>query len=122
MSICMAKKTAEQKEAEQRRYTAACGAANAEELEPFLTDSNQAIRATAAANPDANAEILDRFANDRFYGVRLEVINNANVSQATLFRLLEADIKKRGVVHHAAREKLEAQGIIFNQDGMPTLP
>ena len=46
----MAKKTPEQKAAEERRYIAACGAANAQELEPFLTDPNQAIRATAAMN------------------------------------------------------------------------
>lgn len=117
----MAKKTAEQKAEEQQRYITACGASCREELAPFLEDPNQAIRATAAANPDADAEILDRFANDRFYGVRLEVINNANVSQATLFRLLEADIKKRGVVHHAAREKLEKLGVVFAEDGMPLL-
>lgn len=117
----MAKKTPEQKAAEQRRYTAACGAANAAELEPFLTDPNQAIRATAAMNPDANAEILDRFANDRFWGVRVEVIRNANVGKHTLLRLLEADVSKRGVVHHEARAKLEQLGVAFGEDGMPSL-
>ena len=40
----MPHKTPERKAAEQLRYTAACGAANAAELEPFLTDPNQAIR------------------------------------------------------------------------------
>ena len=115
----MAKKTPEQKAAEEKRYIAACGAANAAELEPFLTDPNQAIRATAAMNPDADAQILDRFADDRFWGVRIEVIRNANVSEATLRRLLEPRLPKRGVVHHAAREKLEARGVVFGADGMP---
>ena len=115
----MAKKTPEQKADEERRYIAACGAANAQELEPFLTDPNQAIRATAAMNPDADAEILDRFADDRFWGVRIEVIRNANVSEATLRRLLEPRLPKRGVVDHAAREKLQERGIAFGADGMP---
>lgn len=43
------------------------GAANTAH-EPFLTDPNQAIRATAAMHPDADAEILDRFPNDKFLG------------------------------------------------------
>lgn len=115
----MVKKTTEQKNAEERRYIAASAAANAVELEPFLADPNQAIRATAAMNPDADAEILDRFANDKFWGVRMEVVRNANVSQATLRRLLESDTRKRGVVHHAARAKLEERGVEFGVDGMP---
>lgn len=115
----MVKKTAEQKKAEELRYVAASGAANAIELEPFLTDPNQAIRAMAAMNPDADAEILDRFANDKFWGVRVEVVRNANVSLATLRRLLESDTRKRGVVHHAARAKLEERGVEFGADGMP---
>lgn len=115
----MAKKTPEQKAAEEKRYIAARGAANAAELTPFLTDPNQAIRATAAMNPDADAEILDRFADDKFWGVRIEVIRNANVSEATLRRLLEPSPPKRGVVHHAARKKLEERGVVFGADGMP---
>ncbi|WP_223301352.1 hypothetical protein [Variovorax boronicumulans] len=115
----MVKKTTEQKAAEALRYIAASGAANAVELEPFLTDPNQAIRAVAAMNPDADEEILNRFANDKFWGVRMEVVRNANVSQATLRRLLESDTRKRGVVHHAAREKLEERGVAFGADGMP---
>ena len=115
----MARKTPEQKEAEKKRYIVACGAANAAELEPFLTDPNQAIRATAAMNPDADAEILDRFANDKFWGVRVEVIRNNNVSKHTLLRLLETDTRKRGVVHHEARAKLEQLGVGFGADGMP---
>ena len=115
----MAKKTAEQKAAEERRYAAASSAANATELEAFLTDSNQAIRAVAASNPGANADILDRFADDKFWGVRMEVVRHANVSEVTLRRLLEAKPPKRGVVHHAARKKLEASGVAFGDDGMP---
>lgn len=49
----------------------------------------------------------------------MEVVRNANVSQATLRRLLESDTRKRGVVHHAAREKLEERGVAFGADGMP---
>ncbi len=115
----MVKKTTEQKAAEALRYRAASGAASAVELEPFLTDPNQSIRAVAAMNPAADAEILDRFANDKFWGVRMEVVRNANVSQATLRRLLEPDTRKRGVVHHAAHAKLEARGVGFGADGMP---
>jgi hypothetical protein len=119
LEYVMVKKTTEQKNAEERRYIAASGAANAVELEPFLTDPNQSIRATAVMNPDADAEILDRFANDKFWGVRMEVVRNADVSQATLRRLLESDTRKRGVVHHAARAKLEERGVKFGVDGMP---
>ncbi|WP_447773511.1 hypothetical protein [Variovorax boronicumulans] len=115
----MVKKSIEQKAAEELRYIAASGAANAVELETFVTDPNQGIRSVAAMNLDADAEILDRFANDKFWGVRMEVVRNANVSQATLRRLLEPDTRKRGVVHHAAREKMEARGVAFGVDGMP---
>ncbi|PWK33673.1 hypothetical protein [Pseudomonas sp. OV226] len=115
----MARKTPEQKNEEARRYIAAMGAANAAELAPFLTDPNQGIRAAAAMNPDADAEILDRFASDKFWGTRMEVVHNANVSHSTLLRLLESDVRKRGVVHHAARAKLEELGFMFGADGMP---
>ena len=64
----MPKKSPEQKAKEEKRYIVACGASNTEELEPFLTDPNQAIRVMVAMNPDADAEILDRFANDKFWG------------------------------------------------------
>lgn len=70
-------------------------------------------------NPDADAEILDRFANDKFWGVRIEVVGYPNVSEATLRRLLEAKVSKRGVVHHAACEKLKERGVLFGEDGMP---
>ena len=64
----MPQKFPEQKAEEKHRYIVACGAANTEELELFLTDPNQAIRVMVAMNPDADAEILDRFANDKFWG------------------------------------------------------
>ena len=95
---------------------AASGAANSEELEPFLTDPNQAIRVTAAMNPDTEADILDRFANDKFWGVRIEVVNHPNVSDATLVRLLETKVSKRGVVHHAAYKKLMERGVKIDED------
>lgn len=72
-------------------------------------------------NPDADAEILDRFANDKFWGVRIEVVNHPNVSEATLRKLLEPKVSKRGVVHHAAHQKLVEYGVIFGDDGMPIL-
>ena len=115
----MPKKSPEQKAEEEHRYVLACGASNTAELEPFLTDPNQAIRATAAMNPDADAEILDRFANDKFWGVRMEVVHHANVSEAILRRLLEAKVSKRGVVHHTACEKLKEKGVVFGADGLP---
>lgn len=67
-------------------------------------------------NPDADAEILDRFANDKFWGVRIEVVNHPNVSDATLVRLLEAKVSKRGVVHHAAYKKLMERGVKIDED------
>ena len=70
-------------------------------------------------NPDADAEILDRFANDKFWGVRIEVVGHPNVSEATLLKLLEAKVSKRGVIHHAAHEKLLERGVIFGEDGIP---
>ena len=115
----MPKKFPEQKAEEERRYIAASSASNTAELEPFLTDPNQAIRVVAAMNPDADADILDRFANDKFWGVRIEVVSHPNVSEATLRRLLEPKVSKRGVVHHAAHKKLLERGVEFGEDGMP---
>ena len=76
----MPQKFPEQKAEEERRYILASGASNTEEFEPFLTDPNQAIRVVAAMNPDADAEILDLFANNKFWGVRIEVVGHPNVS------------------------------------------
>lgn len=115
----MPKKSPEQKAEEERRYILASGASDTAELEPFLTDPNQAIRVMVAMNPDADAEILDRFTNDKFWGVRIEVVGHPNVSEETLRRLFEAKVSKRGVVHHAAHAKLLERGIEFGEDGMP---
>jgi hypothetical protein len=49
----------------------------------------------------------------------MEVVHHTQVSQATLLRLLESDVRKRGVVHHAARKKLEERVVVFAADGMP---
>ena len=115
----MAKKTPEQKAAEELRYDAARAATNVAELEPFLTDANQAIRVVASMNWAADAALLDRFADDKFWGVRIQIVDHPNISQATLRKLLEANTRKRGVVHHAARAKLEELGVAFGADGMP---
>ncbi|MDH1801499.1 hypothetical protein [Acinetobacter johnsonii] len=112
----MPQKFPEQKAEEERRYILASGASNTEEFEPFLTDPNQAIRVVAAMNPDADAEILDRFANDKFWGVRIEVVGHPNVSEATLRRLLDTKVSKRGVVDHAAYKKLIERGVKIDSD------
>ena len=100
----------------------ASGASNTAELEAFLTDPNQAIRVTAAMNPDADADILDRFANDKFWGVRIEVVNHPNVNEVTLQKLLETKVSKTGVDHHAVCKKLKSRGVKFSHDGMPIFP
>jgi len=38
---------------------------------------------------------------------------------STVLSLLVADPRKRGVVHHAARRRLEREGVAFGADGMP---
>lgn len=67
-------------------------------------------------NPDADLEIFDRFANDKFLGVRIEVVNDPNVSDATLLRLLENKVSKRGGIHNAAYKKLMERGIKIDDD------
>lgn len=68
---------------------------------------------------DVDAEILDRFANDKFWRVRIEVVDHPNVSEVTLPRLLEPKVSKRSVVHHASHAKLLERGVEFDEDGMP---
>lgn len=63
------KKTPQERADEQRRYALVAAATTDAELEPFLTDPNQAIRC--------------------------------------------------GVVHRAARERLESEGVEFGEDQMP---
>ncbi len=115
------RKTPAEKADEARRYVLAQGASTEAEFEPFFIDPNQAIRNTAAMNPDANAAVLQRFAADRFWSVRVAVAEHPNTSRETLLGLLEAQPARRGVVHHAARERLEAEGVTFGEDGLPEL-
>lgn len=113
------KKTPEQIADEERRYRMASGAHTPEEFEQFFDDPNQAIRATAAMNPDADADALARFAKDRFWGVRIEVASHRNATREILLSMLEPDPRKRGVVHHAVKDRLVAEGVVFGEHGMP---
>lgn len=113
------RKTPEQLADEERRYRLARGAHTPEEFAQLADDPNQGIRAAAAQNPDADARALARFAVDRFWGVRIEVAHHPNATRDIVLGLLEADPRKRGVVHHAARERLLAEGVDFDGDGLP---
>ncbi|HWU30927.1 MAG TPA: hypothetical protein VN041_17745 [Microbacterium sp.] len=113
------RKTPEERADEERRYALASAAHTDEDFEPFFTDTNQAIRNAAAMNPDASAAVLDRFASDRFWSVRFAVAEHPRTDRATLLRMLEADPRRRGVVHHETRKRLEREGVRFGEDGMP---
>lgn len=113
------RKTAEEKADERRRHALARAASTDAEFEPLLDDGNQAIRNEAAMNPRASAEVLDRFAEDRFWSVRVAVAEHPHAAGQTLLWLLESDPRKRGVVHAAARKRLESEGIRFGDDGLP---
>lgn len=113
------KKTPEERADEERRYALARAAHMDADFEPFFTDANQAIRNAAALNPDASAAVLHRFASDRFWSTRIAVAEHPNSERDTVLSLLEPDPRKRGVVHHAARKRLEADGVGFGDDGMP---
>ena len=116
----MGKRRSPEERAEERRREELARAATSEaELEPFLTDPNRSIRTVAAMNPQASAEILDRFAEDRFWGVRMEVVRHPRTGRSTLLGLLKQDARSRGVVHNAARKRLEADGVAFGPDDMP---
>ena len=114
----MPKKSPEQKAEKERRYVLACGASNTEDRTifnwPKSSDSSH-----GSYESRCRCWNLDRFANDKFWGVRMGVVHHANISEATLRRLLEAKVSKRGVVHHAAQAKLLELGIEFGEDGMP---
>lgn len=109
------RKTPEQRADEERRYTLAQGAHTEDEFEPFFSDPNQAIRNTAAMNPDASAAVLARFAQDRFWSVRIAVAEHPNTSTETLLGMLEPKPPRRGVVHHAALERLERDGVLVGE-------
>ncbi|MGO2520055.1 MAG: hypothetical protein ACTH8F_08030 [Microbacterium sp.] len=113
------KKTAEERAEEERRYGLAAAAVTDGEFEPFLTDPNQAIRNSAAMNPHASASVLARFASDRFWSVKVAVAQHPNTARETLLGLLESNPRQRGVVHHAAQKRLEADGVTFGEDQMP---
>ncbi|MGD7706530.1 hypothetical protein [Microlunatus sp. Y2014] len=113
------RKTPEQKADEERRRGLARAAGRDDDFVPFFTDPNQAIRNEAAVNPNASARVLDRFADDRFWSVRVTVAHHPNTSRTTLLRLLEPDPRRRGVVHAETRRRLEGEGVVFNDDGMP---
>ncbi|GAB3817314.1 hypothetical protein GCM10028820_18060 [Tessaracoccus terricola] len=113
------RKTPEEKADEERRYALARSARTDADFEVFYTDPNQAIRNVAAANAHASSAVLDRFAEDKFWSTRISVAEHSNTSRTTLLKLLEPDRKKRGVVHHAARRRLEAEGVLFTDDGLP---
>jgi hypothetical protein len=115
------RKTPEQLADEERRYRLARGAHTPEEFEQLVTDPHQAIRAAAAHNPDADEAALARFAHDRFWGVRIEVAHHPNATREILLGLLEPHPPRRGVVHHAARERLIAEGVVFDEDGLPVV-
>ncbi|RKW71536.1 hypothetical protein [Galactobacter caseinivorans] len=113
----MARKTAEEKADEQRRYALARVAEEEADFEPFFSDPNQAIRAVAAGNPAATVLVLDRFAFDRFWGVQVAVVLHRNVARETLLRLVAGNPKSRGVVYSEARKRLETDGVLFDNDG-----
>jgi hypothetical protein len=113
------RRSPEERVEERRREELARAATTDAELAPFLTDPNQAIRSVAAMNPHASAELLDRFAEDRFWGVRAEVVRHPRTARSTVLRLLARDARTRGVVHTAARQRLEAEGVAFGTDGLP---
>lgn len=114
------RKTAEEKAEDERRYALARAAHSDADFEPFFTDANQAIRNAAALNPDASAAVLARFASDRFWSTRIAVAEHPNSTRETVLSLLESNSKRRGVVHHAARRRLESEGVVFGNDGMPS--
>lgn len=113
------RKTEAEKADEARRYALVRAATTDEEILAFLEDPNQAIRNDAAANPRASATVLARFATDPFWSVRVVVARHRNADRDTVLGLLEPDPRKRGVVHRAARERLESEGVAFGEDGMP---
>ncbi|WP_435748990.1 hypothetical protein [Microbacterium sp. PMB16] len=113
------RKTPEQIADEERRYALARAARTPDDFALLAIDPNQGIRAVAAMNPAADEAALARFAQDRFWGVRIEVAKHANVTRGILLELLEFDPPRRGVVHHAAKERLIAEGVAFDDDGLP---
>jgi hypothetical protein len=115
------RKTPEQIADEERRYALARSATALDEFTLLAADENQAIRAAAAHNPEASAEALALFVDDRFWGARIEIALHPNVTTPLLLQLLEPVPRKRGVVHNAAKDRLIADGMLFDDDGLPVI-
>jgi hypothetical protein len=115
------RKTPEQLADEERRYALARTAATLDDFVALAADPNQAIRAAAVHNGGADADALELFLRDRFWGVRIEIAHHPNATTELLLQLLESDPRKRGVVHHAAKERLIADGMKFDDDGLPDI-
>lgn len=116
------RKTPEQLADEERRYLRARTAATMDDFAELAADPNQAIRASAVHNGGADAAALELFLHDRFWGVRIEIAHHPNATTELLLQLLEVDPRKRGVVHHAAKDRLIAEGMAFGDDGLPVIP
>lgn len=112
------RKTPEQLADEERRYELARSASTFDDFVALASDPNQAIRAAAAHNPAADAAALELFLQDRFWGARIEIALHPNATDELLRRLLEADPRKRGVVHNEAKRRLIEHGVRFDDDGL----
>lgn len=119
MSDVAKRKSTEGKAHEARRYELARAATNDDDFESFYVDASQPIRNAAAVNVNASAAVLDQFAADPFWSVRIAVAEHRNTARRTLLRLLESDPRRRGLVHHAVRRRLESEGVRFGDDSMP---
>lgn len=113
--------TPEQIADEERRYAFAAAARTFSDFGLLARDPNQGIRVVAAHNPAADATALELFLHDPFWGARIELARHPNATTSILLRLLEAEPRKRGVVHNAAKDRLITEGIAFDDDGLPVL-
>lgn len=115
------RKTPEQLADEERRYALAHSATTLEDFALLAGDENQAIRAAAAHNRGASAEALALFVDDRLWGARIEIALHPNATTPLLLQLLEPVPRKRGVVHNAAKDRLIAEGMLFDEEGLPVI-
>jgi hypothetical protein len=115
-SIMGKRKTPEELADIERRYERARNATTALDFEELSRDPHQGIRNVAVMSPHADAAALALFATDPFWSVRIAVAEHANVTREILLRLLESDPRKRGVVDHAARKRLTAEGMTFEDN------
>lgn len=101
------RKTPEERADIEQRYALAREAASFEEFEVLAADPHQGIRNAAVMNKNADAAALALFVRDPFWSTRVSVAEHANVTRDILESLLEPDPRKQGVVHHAARKRLD---------------